>query len=105
MNGGQDLGGMHGFGPIDPEPNEPPFHTEWERRAFAITVGCGFLGEWNIDRSRHARESLRPELYLRASYYEIWLHGLQKLLDEQGLVTLDEVEARMAELAASEANA
>ena len=32
MNGGHDLGGMHGLGPIDPEPEskEPVFHTEWE---------------------------------------------------------------------------
>lgn len=105
MNGGQDLGGRHGFGPINPEPNEPTFHTDWERRAFAITVGCGFLGEWNIDSGRHARESMAPPLYLRASYYEIWLHGLQKLLDERGMVTNEEVEARMAELAAEESNA
>ncbi|MEC8172273.1 MAG: nitrile hydratase subunit beta, partial [Pseudomonadota bacterium] len=28
MNGGHDLGGMHGLGPVDPEPEseEPVFH-------------------------------------------------------------------------------
>ena len=33
MNGAQDMGGLHGFGPVEPEPNEPPFHAEWEKRA------------------------------------------------------------------------
>ena len=27
MNGMHDLGGMHGMGPINPEPNEPVFHA------------------------------------------------------------------------------
>ena len=26
-----DMGGMHGFGPVEAEPNEPVFHEEWER--------------------------------------------------------------------------
>ena len=41
MNGGQDLGGMMGFGPINPEPDEPVFHAQWERRAFAVTLAMG----------------------------------------------------------------
>ena len=27
MNGAQDMGGKHGFGPVKPEPNEPVFTT------------------------------------------------------------------------------
>ena len=30
VNGVHDMGGMIGFGPVAPEPNEPPFHAEWE---------------------------------------------------------------------------
>jgi len=100
MNGAHDLGGMHGFGPIEREVDEPVFHAEWERRCFAITVAAGFLGRWNIDMSRYARERMEPGEYLRSSYYEHWLHGLQILLVEQGLLTEDEIAARMAELAA-----
>ena len=92
MNGGHDLGGMHGFGPVTPEPNEPVFHHEWERRAFALTLACGFLGRWNLDMSRHARERMPPPRYLGASYYEIWLEGLLTLLVEQGLLTESELE-------------
>ena len=93
MNGAQDMGGMHGFGPVEPEPNEPPFHTEWERRAFALTLAMGMPGGWNIDMSRQARESLPPAEYLAKSYYEIWFAGLEKLMAERGLVTADEVAA------------
>src|SRR3712207_8249569 len=54
------------------EPDEPWFHAEWERRAFGLTLAMGFTGAWNLDMSRHARESLPPAEYLAASYYEIW---------------------------------
>ena len=43
MNGAHDLGGMHGFGPVEAEPNEPVFHEEWERRVFGVTVSTGRL--------------------------------------------------------------
>ncbi|WP_406854849.1 nitrile hydratase subunit beta [Alsobacter sp. KACC 23698] len=93
MNGAQDLGGMMGFGPVSPEPDEPAFHAEWEKRALAVTLACGGLGEWNIDMSRHARETLPPPEYLTSSYYEIWTKGLLKLLAARGLVGADEIEA------------
>jgi len=99
MNGAHDLGGMDGFGPIAPERNEPVFHDEWERRAFALTLAMGYYGLWNIDMSRYARERMDPAAYLRSSYYEHWLHGLETLLVEQGLITREELDAREAELA------
>ena len=92
MNGAHDLGGMHGLGPIDPAPNEPVFHDRWERRAFGITLACGALGRWNIDMSRFARESMHPADYLATSYYEHWLHGLEVLLAQSGLVTAQELD-------------
>lgn len=93
MNGAQDLGGRHGFGPIDPEPNEPPFHHDWERHVFALTLAMGFTGRWNIDKSRHARESMDPAHYLASSYYQIWLEGLTKLLLNAELVSREELDA------------
>lgn len=93
MNGGQDLGGMMGFGPVRPEPGEPVFHDAWERRVFALTLAMARPGGWNIDQSRFARESLDPGRYLTSTYYEIWLAGLERLLAERGLVTADELAA------------
>jgi len=86
---------MHGFGPVDIEPDEPAFHSQWERRAFALTLAAGFLGRWNLDQSRYAREQMPPAEYLATSYYEHWLFGLERQLDEHGLVSHLELEARM----------
>src|SRR5690606_23034114 len=72
MNGPHDLGGQMGFGPVAPETDEPFFHAEWEKRALGVTLCAGAMGHWNIDESRHARESLHPAVYYGSSYYEIW---------------------------------
>jgi len=98
MNGAHDLGGMHGLGPINPEPEdqEPVFHTAWEKRVFGLTLAAGFPGKWNIDMSRHARERQHPIDYLRHTYYENWLAGLEKLLVEAGLVNPEELKTGKA---------
>jgi nitrile hydratase len=93
MNGGQDLGGVQGHGPVVPEPNEPVFHAEWEKRALALTLAMGMPGGWNIDMSRFARENRAPGEYLAMSYYQIWIAGLEKLMAERGLVSPQEVAA------------
>jgi len=93
MEGGQDMGGVPWPGPVQPEPNEPTFHAEWERRAFALTLAMGMPGGWNIDMGRFARENRPPQEYLAKSYYQIWLAGLERLLLERGLVAPDEIEA------------
>lgn len=93
MNGPQDLGGAMGFGPIAPEKNEPIFHAEWEKRALALNLAMGAAGQWTLDATRHARESLPPAQYLSLSYYEIWIAGLEKLMLERGLVTRGELAA------------
>ena len=98
MNGAHDLGGMHGFGAIDPDPNEPLFHAEWERRCFAITLATGFLGQWNIDAGRFAREQMPPAEYLATSYYEHWLFGLEHLLVQRAMATPEEIEIGALEL-------
>lgn len=99
MNGAQDLGGMQAFGPVRPEPDEPRFHADWERRVHALTLAMGATGKWNIDMSRAARESLPPAQYLASSYYEIWFAGLTKLLMATGLATAEEIEAGVSKTA------
>ena len=93
MDGPHDLGGVHGMGPIDPEPEgtEPRFHAEWEKRAMALTLAAASLGRWNLDMIRHARERQHPLDYLRNSYYENWLEGLETLLVETGVLTEEEL--------------
>lgn len=93
MNGGHDLGGMQGLGPIASEPSEPVFHAEWERRIFALTLAMGMHGCWNIDRSRYARENRHPVDYLSSSYYELWHKALEQLAIEEDFVRADEIIA------------
>ena len=96
MNGVHDLGGMHGFGPVEREADEPVFHAEWERRAFALTLAMGAWGRWSLDMARHSRERMPPHEYLAAGYYERWLWGLETLLVEHGFLSREEL-ARRAE--------
>src|SRR4051794_6523446 len=85
------MGGFTRFGPIDPETDEPVFHSEWERRAFAMNLAMSMTGTWNIDEMRHGREHLDPLTYWSSSYYEYRHHGLVKQLVESGLATAEEI--------------
>lgn len=91
MNGVHDMGGMHGFGPVLPEANEPVFHAPWEGRARAMVQLMGAWRLWNIDASRHSIERLPPVDYLRLSYFEKWLDALISRLLAKGLVTAEEL--------------
>lgn len=90
MNGIHDLGGMHGFGPVVREENEPVFHADWEKRVFAINLALAARVR-NIDVFRHAVERMPPARYLSASYYEKWLFAIEMLLLEKGIATREEL--------------
>jgi len=102
MNSVHDMGGMHGLGAVEIEKGEPVFHAEWEARTFALTLASGYLGKWNLDMSRYAREQMPGADYLATSYYEHWLWGLRKLLVDRGLVTPRELESGRRETKTSE---
>jgi nitrile hydratase len=87
------MGGMHGFGRVEPEPNEPPFHEPWEGRVAALYRAMGFARLWTIDGGRAMIESLPPQQYLSASYYTKWLMGLEKSVERAGLAGAEEIAA------------
>jgi nitrile hydratase beta subunit len=91
MNGVHDMGGMDGFGKVEPEPNEPAFHEKWEGRVLAMVRAMGAAGAFNIDTSRFYRESLPPHVYLTSCYYRKWLFGLENNLLDKGFVTASEL--------------
>lgn len=95
MNGAHDMGGSHGHGPIVVEADEPPFHADWERKAFSLALTAGALQKWNLDQSRFSRENTPPQDYLSRSYYEMWAYGLEKMLVQTAVVTPDEIEAAL----------
>lgn len=102
MDGIHDLGGMHGFGPIEREENEPAFHERWEAAVFAMVMAAGRAGATgNADRFRHAIERIDPIAYLTHGYYGRWLGAIETLLAEAGMVDPAEVTARSMALGAA----
>ena len=95
MNGIHDMGGMTCFGAIEREENEPVFHSDWERRVFAMNIASlAFFGP--VDRARHAIERMDPLHYLATSYYEHWLFGTETLAKDLGYLTDEEIESGKA---------
>jgi len=93
MNGIHDMGGMHGFGKVHVEPNEPVFHERWEARVFGMVQSL----RGNIDAGRHAIERLDPVAYLQNGYYGRWLAAFERSLIGLGVLRPIELEERMRE--------
>jgi nitrile hydratase len=95
MNGVHDLGGMHGFGPIERDNPRARvwFRTDWEARV------CGMQDVsvpryFNLDAFRYGIERMNPAHYLRAPYFERWLETIATNMIEAGYLTREELEAR-----------
>ena len=93
MNGVHDLGGLDGLGAIDPPAEEPVFHSEWEKRVFAMFIPFASAG-LNLDQFRHGIEKLHPVDYLCGRYYEHWLHTIEDGLLAKGVIDERELEER-----------
>lgn len=96
MDGVHDLGGKPGYGKVEVEADEPVFHGRWEATVFAMmqaAAAAGALG--NSDRFRHAVERVHPGAYLAHGYYGRWLGAIENLLVEAGLVTQEEIRAKL----------
>lgn len=95
MNGVHDLGGMHGFGAIEREADEPVFHEAWEGRVYGIVTTIREEHDaYAPYGSRHYIENIPPARYLAASYYEKWMLALEAALLHSGLLAADELDAR-----------
>lgn len=96
MNGVHDLGGMHGFGPIERESDEPLFHAPWEGRVRSMMTLSVDRGYFSLDAFRLGIERMAPAAYLRAPYFERWLTSVETNLIEHGFLTREELETRVA---------
>ncbi len=93
MNGVHDLGGMHGFGPVERDPG-PPTLERWEAAMIAIQSAGENAHLFNIDEFRHGIERMDPVHYLRSPYFEHWLDGIARILAESGFIDPEELERR-----------
>jgi nitrile hydratase subunit beta len=96
VDGIHDMGGMHGFGPVEPEAGEPVFHEPWEARALGISLASTAARLVPPGTGRHRIERIDPATYLAASYYERWTRGLEAGLVEAGTLTAAEIDERVA---------
>jgi nitrile hydratase len=96
MNGIHDMGGMHGFGAVKVERDEPVFHARWERRVLGMAYQVVGLGWATIDTFRYAIERTDPVGYLTLGYYGRWLSALERVLVDADVLSADAVDARLA---------
>lgn len=94
MNGVHDIGGMHGFGPVQVEKDEPVFHEAWEGRVWGMISQVRALPGKPVRSMRPLIERMAPDRYLTASYYEKFLHAAEAIAMEKGVVTRDELDQR-----------
>jgi nitrile hydratase beta subunit len=91
-----DMGGMHGFGPVEAEANEPVFHAPWEGRVLAMNWALRYTQLWTLDGQRASLETLPPLTYLASSYFERWFRGMERRVVAHGLVGEDEIASGRA---------
>jgi nitrile hydratase len=99
VDGIHDMGGMQDWGPVlEPDPGEPPFRDEWERRAFAIALLSMRVSGTNLNAFRHSMDRLHPIDYLSDGYYGRWLRGAENLLTDSRIIAPGAVDARARKL-------
>jgi len=97
VDGIHDMGGMQGFGHVQPLTAAPPFAERWEGKAFVIGALAARIAGTNLHAFRHAIERVPPREYL-AGYWNRWTIGAQIMMEDSGIVTDEEVRARAARL-------
>ncbi|MDA2935264.1 nitrile hydratase subunit beta [Acidobacteria bacterium AH-259-D05] len=94
MNGIHDMGGMDGFGKVQPQDSEA-FHELWEKQ---IYVANRLVRTESLNAGRSA-DSMNPVDYLSWGYFGRSLHSLEGRVLRNGLVTEEELrnpEGRLA---------
>lgn len=103
MDGIHDLGGKQGYGPIEVDDDDRPFHSEWEGREWGIAQ-CARAPGITIDWWRHCRELIMPLDYLERPYFDSWAQTDFATYIEAGWMTLAEAAAGNAPAAPDSAD-
>ena len=69
---------------------------DWELLTDALVNALGSEGLMNVDELRRGIESMLPDEYERASYYERWLFAAETILVEKGALAPGELDRRLA---------
>ena len=79
--------------PIDRSEHEL---ADWELLTDALVSALAGEGLMNVDELRRGIESMPPDEYERASYYERWLFSAEAILVEKGVLAPGELDQRLA---------
>ena len=90
-----DMGGRDA-GQVFPEDHD---HALWEKRVDALMVLCSTKGLFTVDGLRRALEDMGEEAFETMSYYERWVAAINQNLIETGTISLEELGARMEQIA------
>lgn len=90
-----NLGGMQGFGPVWTMPEGTAFYSDAERRVFRLMMGLMAGGWCDTDGFRAAVEGLPVRTYARECFPMNYFLGMEKQLEERGLLKPGDLEAWM----------
>jgi len=88
-----DRGAWPTDAPIDRTEHEL---ADWEVLTDALVHSLAGEGLLNVDELRRGIESMPPDAYEQASYYERWLYSIETILTEKGVLASGELDARLA---------
>lgn len=95
-----DVGGLEG-GPIDIA-DQAVSLLEKRIDAMLVLLTSPGIAAFKVDGLRRSIEANNPEDYAARGYYEKWLHAMCALLIEQGVITRQELDTRIADIVAAE---
>lgn len=94
MRGPHDVGGLSD-GPIDTETHALTF---WEKQVDGVRAAIGAKGLMTSHESRRTIESLGHDAYATLQYYERWTAALSRQMIDKGILTQDQIDAKVAEI-------
>ncbi len=89
-----DMGGL----PADPVSPSEHDYALWEKRVDALLVLLSARSLMTVDELRRNIEGLGADAYDKLSYYERWMHSITQTLIQRGVITVDELGRKMAEV-------
>ena len=96
MRAFHDLGGLTA-GPVEWDTHEPAL---WEKRVHALLILLSDPARevMGVDELRSGIESLGAEEYHRLAYYERWIASIAQTLVRKGVLSVDELGRKLAEI-------
>ena len=91
-----DMGGQ----PAGPVAQTEHDYALWEKRVDALLVLLSRKDRRliTVDELRRNIESLGADAYDAMTYYERWIHSISQTLIQRGVINIDELGRRMAEV-------